>query len=60
MKIIKINSCFRCPKFRICPIKEGCACEAVSPEKCVTNPGLIPEWCPLEDAKEADDEVKND
>ena len=55
MKIIRVDCCFRCPRFRICPIKEGCACEAVSPERCVTNPDKIPVWCPLPDAKEKED-----
>jgi hypothetical protein len=49
MKVIRIDCCFRCPKYRVSAIKAACVCEAVSPETYVEDPANIPEWCPLPD-----------
>jgi len=51
MKIIKIDSCLKCPKYvnddvGWCEIKR-----AVAPLE------SIPSWCPLEDARDARDET---
>lgn len=63
MKILKVRKCEDCPKVVYVKITKGCyhycsvGMEIPPPSREIKDINTIPDWCPLDDYKEADHEA---